>query len=80
MVVAPEALDAAVASVVAQLLSSGPEALATVKRLLKGMNPLAPDGALLDLTSRTIAEARASAEGQEGLGAFLEKRKPSWVP
>ena len=79
-VVAPEALDAEVAKVVGQLLSSGPEALGRVKRLLKGLNPLAPDGALLDLTSRTIADARASAEGQEGLGAFLEKRKPSWVP
>jgi methylglutaconyl-CoA hydratase len=31
------------------------------------------------LTIETIAELRASAEGQEGLSAFLEKRKPDWV-
>ncbi len=40
---------------------------------------LAPDGALLDLTARSIAEARASAEAQEGFAAFLEKRKPTWA-
>jgi methylglutaconyl-CoA hydratase len=31
-----------------------------------------------DITSLAIAEQRVSAEGQEGLGAFLEKRKPAW--
>ena len=35
-------------------------------------------GKRLDLTARTIADARASAEAQEGFAAFLEKRKPSW--
>ena len=78
-VVADAELDAAVARTVAGLLTSGPEALVRVKRLLKGMNALAPDGALLDLTARTIADARASAEAQEGFAAFLEKRKPAWA-
>jgi methylglutaconyl-CoA hydratase len=32
-----------------------------------------------ELTVETIAERRASAEGQEGLEAFLAKRKPDWV-
>lgn len=78
--VVPDAdLDAAVARTVAQLLTSGPEALVRVKRLMKGMNALAPDGALLDLTARNIADARASAEAQEGIAAFLEKRKPTWA-
>lgn len=78
-VVNDDDLEAAVGRTVAQLLTSGPEALARVKRLLKGMNVLAPDGALLDLTARTIADARASAEAQEGFAAFLEKRKPTWA-
>ena len=78
-VVVDAELDAAVARTVAGLLTSGPEALVRVKRLLKGMNALAPDGALLDLTARTIADARASAEAQEGFAAFLEKRKPTWA-
>lgn len=78
--VVPEAeLDAAVARTVAALLLSGPEAIVRVKRLLKGLNALTPDGALLDLTARTIADARASAEAQEGFAAFLEKRKPTWA-
>jgi len=78
--VVPDAeLDAAVAEAVAGLLSSGPEAVARAKRLLKGLNALAPDGALLDLTAKTIADARASAEAQEGFAAFLAKRKPTWA-
>jgi methylglutaconyl-CoA hydratase len=33
----------------------------------------------IDYTARTIAELRASKEGQEGMASFLEKRKPNWV-
>jgi methylglutaconyl-CoA hydratase len=32
-----------------------------------------------DYTARMIADIRASEEGQEGMNAFLEKRKPKWV-
>jgi methylglutaconyl-CoA hydratase len=79
--VVPEAdLDAAVAESVKALLLGGPEAHTRVKRLMKGLNALAPDGALLDLTARTIADARASGEGQRGLTAFLEKEPPPWAP
>jgi methylglutaconyl-CoA hydratase len=79
--VVPDAsLDAAVSDAVAHLLTSAPEALARAKRLLKGLNALAPEGALLDLTAKAIADARASAEAQEGFAAFLEKRKPRWSP
>jgi methylglutaconyl-CoA hydratase len=78
-VVPAAGLDAALEETVAALLSSGPEALGRVKRLLKGLNALAPDGALMDLTAKTIADARASAEAQEGFAAFLEKRKPTWA-
>ena len=78
--VVPDAeLDGAVARVVAALLSSGPEAVTRCKRLMKGLNALAPDQAMIDLTARHIADARASAEAQEGLTAFLEKRKPAWA-
>tara|TARA_R110002124_G_scaffold233406_1_gene398789 strand:+ start:173506 stop:174297 length:792 start_codon:yes stop_codon:yes gene_type:complete len=37
------------------------------------------DDALLDNTARRIAKIRSGAEAQEGLSAFLEKRKPSWI-
>jgi methylglutaconyl-CoA hydratase len=66
-----EDLDAAVERVVGELLSAGPRAARWAKRLVRER----PEGAE---TARWIAERRTSDEGQEGLRAFLEKRKPSW--
>jgi methylglutaconyl-CoA hydratase len=39
-----------------------------------------PPTDVIGLTTNTIAAQRVSNEGQEGLRAFLEKRKPSWIP
>ena len=64
-------LDAAVDHVVGELLSAGPLAARWAKRLVRER----PDG---PETARWIAERRTSEEGQEGLRAFLEKRKPNW--
>ena len=64
-------LDAAVERVVGELLSAGPLAVRWAKRLVRER----PDG---PETARWIAERRTSEEGQEGLRAFLEKRRPSW--
>ena len=64
-------LDAAVDRVVGELLSAGPKAVRWAKRLVRER----PDG---PETARWIAERRTSDEGQEGLRAFLEKRKPAW--
>ncbi len=74
-VVAAEALDAGTAGWVDQLLAAGPEAIAECKRLVRDASaPLR----LPDLAER-IARARAGDEGQEGVTAFLEKRKPRWA-
>jgi len=64
-------LDAAVDRVVGELLSAGPQAARWAKRLVRER----PDG---PETARWIAERRTSDEGQEGLRAFLDKRKPGW--
>ncbi len=64
-------LDAAVDRVVGELLSAGPQAARWAKRLVRER----PDG---PETAQWIAARRTSDEGQEGLRAFLEKRKPSW--
>ncbi len=69
-------LDAAVAAAVEALLACSPAAVAECKRLVRDASAAA---ALPDLAER-IARSRASAEGQEGLSAFLEKRAPSWAP
>ncbi|MGH8496859.1 MAG: enoyl-CoA hydratase-related protein [Gammaproteobacteria bacterium] len=77
----PEALDAAVREEVHALLAAGPEALAVCKTLIATVvDPAGTRGAALQRrTAEMIADRRASAEGQEGLSAFLEKRKPAWL-
>jgi len=76
-VVGPEDLDAAVDAVVGELLAAGPEAAAAAKRLIADV--WASRGAeTTTLTATALAKRRVSAEGQEGLGAFLQKRKPGW--
>ena len=61
-----------------QLLQAGPKALAAAKNLIRSLDAR-PLEAVRQLTIETIAELRTSAEGQEGLKAFLEKRKPDWL-
>ena len=70
-------LDAKVAAFVEQLRQGGPRALESAKRLLRAL-PELPREEEIDLSIRTIAELRISPEAQEGLSAFLEKRKPQW--
>jgi methylglutaconyl-CoA hydratase len=64
-------LDGAVERVVGELLADGPRAARWAKRLVAER----PDG---PETARWIAERRTSEEGQEGLAAFLDRRKPNW--
>lgn len=68
-----------VSAVLAHLYTSGPRAIAAVKSLITAVAHAPVDEALIAETSRRIADIRATPEGQEGLAAFLEKRKPSWV-
>lgn len=71
-------LDAAVARQVELLLKAGPRAAAQAKQLVRRV-AYERDGARLDADNAAlIAALRVSAEGQEGLGAFLDKRKPNW--
>ena len=71
-------LDAAVEKIVAALLEAGAGSQARSKRLIAEVQDRPVTEALLALTARTIAEARASPEGREGLAAFFDKRKPDW--
>jgi methylglutaconyl-CoA hydratase len=64
-------LDAAVERIVGELLSAGPNAARAAKELARAPLPAAE-------TAERIATHRTSAEGQEGLRAFLEKRPPNW--
>jgi len=77
-VVNASALDTAVQRQVDLLLKAGPIAAATAKSLVRRV-AAGGDGAALDAANAgLIAKLRVSQEGQEGLGAFLDKRKPNW--
>lgn len=77
VVPAPD-LDATVQRFVSEVLSAAPSAVAAAKALIPQVWGRRPED-VASLTARTIAAQRGSAEGQEGLRAFLEKRSPSWV-
>ena len=77
-VVAAEALDAKVAEIVAACVANGPAAVKACKQLVKDVAGRPVDAALRDDTARRIADIRASAEGREGVQAFLNKRDPAW--
>jgi methylglutaconyl-CoA hydratase len=76
-VVAQRDLDAAIENVVSRLLQGGPEAQAAIKALLRQVEATEPLEAL-GLMSGVISTLRMGEEGQEGLGAFLDKREPRW--
>ncbi len=78
-VVPDEALVAHSETFVKMLLRGGPKALAEAKALIKAVHGREVDSALLVNLAKRIARVRVSDEAQEGMGAFLEKRKPYWV-
>lgn len=76
--VSEDALDDTVAELVSHILGNGPRAVEQGKALVSKVAYQPIDDELIDATSQLIANVRVSEEGQEGLGAFLEKRSPSW--
>ncbi|MBX3119432.1 MAG: enoyl-CoA hydratase/isomerase family protein [Fimbriimonadaceae bacterium] len=72
-VASSESLDEAVNAKLKWILAAGPNAVAASKKIVL-------DGSLpIEECARRLAAARASEEGKEGVGAFLEKRKASFV-
>jgi methylglutaconyl-CoA hydratase len=78
-VVAPDALDAAVDRQIALLLKAGPAASARAKSLVREIAAQSDRDAIDAANADLIARLRVSAEGQEGLSAFLDKRPPAWA-
>lgn len=74
-----EELDEAVDKAVRNALGAGPEAVSAIKRLLREIDGKTA-GEVADVTTECIAGLRVSPEGQEGIRAFLGKRKPEWTP
>ncbi len=78
-VVEDDALDAAVAGYVDQLLLGGPQALARTKELLRRVPGMPRDDAFA-WTAQVSSELFASDEARAGMSAFLERRTPPWAP
>jgi methylglutaconyl-CoA hydratase len=72
-------LDRMVAKHVNDLLTSAPQAVAAAKSLIAEVSSSHDRASAIDLTVDAIAGRRVSAEGQDGMRAFLEKRSPSWL-
>jgi methylglutaconyl-CoA hydratase len=72
-------LDGRVGRVLAHLYSSGPAAIAAIKQLFPEVAGARIDGELMEMVARRIAGIRVTPEAQEGLSAFLEKRKAAWA-
>jgi methylglutaconyl-CoA hydratase len=71
-VVPPGELDDAVSRVLGELGTAGPQAVREAKRLIR-------EGPRDEETAKVAARLRAGDEGQEGLRAFLERRRPGWA-
>ena len=71
-------LEETVDELLGNLLTGGPLAMKGIKSFLDELEPAADPDQLLNETAELIARFRTSEEGQEGIRAFLEKRKPGW--
>mgnify|MGYP000990865454 FL=1 len=78
-VVDRDKLDSTIDTLLATLLANGTHAMAAAKMLIQHVGNQRIDPGLIDETAQRIARIRASAEGKDGLRAFLDKRQPGWV-
>lgn len=75
-------LDAYLATLTKNLLECGPKAMSVAKSLVLDLTWPERRDAILDpihFVSKTLADLRVGPEAQEGISAFLQKRKPSWI-
>jgi methylglutaconyl-CoA hydratase len=78
-IVEEEELSTRVGAMLGQLHSSGPKAVHAIKKLIPKSAHSAIGPGIVGATARLIAGIRATPEAQEGLTAFLEKRRPAWT-
>ena len=75
-----EAMEARCNEMLQQLAMNGPEAMKAAKDLVFAVSHKPINDDVIDDTAHRIADIRVGEEGQEGLSAFLNKRKANWVP
>lgn len=74
-----EALNESADAMIQQLKQNSPKAITAAKDLICNVSQKDISAELIQHTIECIADIRVSEEGQEGLSAFLNKRRPSWV-
>ena len=72
-------MDSKIREIVDALLLGGPKSQAAAKDLIRAVANTPVTDAVVEDTAQRIASIRATPEGQEGIGAFLEKRPAGWV-
>jgi len=77
-VVVADTLDVCIERITTEIASAGPNAVAAAKALIPRVTAATYDESR-DITAEAIAQQRTSEEGQEGLRAFLERRKAGWI-
>ncbi|NBB52071.1 enoyl-CoA hydratase/isomerase family protein [Rhizobium sp. CRIBSB] len=79
MVLPEGSIDEFISMLTDSLIANAPGAMGDAKRLVHDLVGQRIDSGLMEETARRIARARVSSEGQEGVRAFLGKRKPGWA-
>lgn len=74
-----DAMDEMIAALCTTLLGNGPRAIEAAKNLIQAVAQKPIDDELMEDTIERIAQIRSTREAKEGIGAFLQKRKPNWV-
>ncbi|MFZ4625111.1 MAG: enoyl-CoA hydratase/isomerase family protein [Rhodoferax sp.] len=74
-----DALDAGVAALIEPLLAGAPSAQKAAKDLIEAIKGRPIDEDTLEDTAQRIARQRTTAEGRDGVAAFLDKRPPAWL-
>ena len=74
-----DALDAGVAALIEPLLAGAPSAQKAAKELIEAIKDRPIDAQTLEDTAQRIARQRSTAEGRDGVAAFLDKRPPAWL-
>ncbi len=71
-------LDQTIEQWITAILANGPRAVTAAKQLVAEVSGATINAPLIERTCELIADIRVSTEGQEGLQAFLQKRRPNW--
>ncbi len=74
-----ESMDEQIAHWCTSLLGNGPKAIESAKNLIQAVSQKPIDDELIEDTVERIAQIRTSPEAKEGIGAFLQRRKPGWA-